>query len=222
MRTSVKSTICRLRRIIPERHTLWDRFYENRIPHPVMKESMDNALKEGKRSFPDKLPSGLATRRISFYQNPMCYSFTPDRVRLKCHSSREDKHRIQSTIRAIEKPTDSTEIGSLLPFVQLLNWAAVTGRRLFDLKSMRYRLIPDRLECRWSLSKENHLVTKYTPMLLYMSNHHDDGASIPKVSKFTAFVWMTTKKFCQAMFPKLKRTSKMQAPILRSRYVVPM
>ena len=28
MRTSVKSTICRLRRIIPERHTLWDRFYE--------------------------------------------------------------------------------------------------------------------------------------------------------------------------------------------------
>ena len=222
MRTSVKSTICRLRRIIPERHTLWDRFYENRIPHPVMKESMDNALKEGKRSFPDKLPSVLATRRISFYQNPMGYSFTPDRVRYKRHSSREDKHRIQSTTRAIEKPMDSTGIESLLPFVQLLNWAAVTGRRLFDLKSMRYRLIPGRLECRSSLSKERHFVTKCPPMLFQISNHHDDGAYVPKVLKLMGFVWMTTKKFCQAMFPKLKRTPRVQTPLLRNRCMAPM
>ena len=218
MRTSVKSTICLFRRIIPDRHTLWDRFSENRIPHPVMKDPTGDAVKEGSRSFPDKSPSVSAIKQNLFYEHPICYSFFRGRDRYNWSSSRGNQLRGKSPTIAMGR----IAFGSLLPFIELLNWKGVTRFRSFALRSMSFRLVPGRVECKRSLSIENHLVTKFPPVLFHSPNQHGNRTPIPEVLKFTAFLWMTTKNFYQAMLTKLKRTSMIQTPLLRSRYMAPM
>ena len=59
-----------------ERHILRDRFYRAKLLYPVMEKSMDNAEKEDKLYFGEKMSQVAAIRRGLFDENSTTYSFT--------------------------------------------------------------------------------------------------------------------------------------------------
>ena len=168
MRKSLKPALCRLRRNIPERHILWDRFHRAKIPHPVMEKSMDNILMEDKISFHEKMSLVAAIRRRLFDKNPMSYSFTRDRLRYNGYPCDGKQHSVKST-SLTEMLMDNAVKENKLFFLDKISLVAAIRRRLFDGNLMSSTFTLDRVRCNgYPCDGKQHSVksTSLTEMLM--------------------------------------------------------
>ena len=216
MRKSLKPALCRLRRNIPERHILWDRFHRAKIPHPVMEKSMDNILMEDKISFHEKMSLVAAIRRRLFDKNPMSYSFTRDRLRYNGYPCDGKQHSVKST-SLTEMLMDNAVKENKLFFLDKMSLVAAIRRRLFDENPLKYSFTLDRVRNTLKSFGRKQLCIKFSRILFHETLPNVQRRIIPRLFKFKDLMNKFRMKFDQAIHQELARIINLQTLLPRCR-----